>query len=268
MKPITLVVVLLALTGSTVQKGLEEHTTLIVPIYNQTREYVGSVSMIEAQGRKVWVLTEEFMETGQLVQDGRELIEENSVGYLRPVYDISGHPPPVGDGWARLFVPENRQIHAEFSVSHQRERGQSASFIAVPPAKVFRLWGRYWFLPPESGPEQNTDIALSIVNPTDAEQTVIVTFHRTYPRDSDGEPPTLPRTIQGGLKIPAMHRMSRFLAELVPIREKFPEEFSLRGVVRIEGETEIAVAALQYYWNIPYFRGIPVSAEPIQDWVN
>ena len=239
-----------------------ETTTLIIPIYNQTLDYVSGVLMIETQGRRVKLTTEEYTETGQVIDiDTWLLIKENSIGYLSPFYDIALSTLYAGNGWARIRVPKDRKIQALFSVTHQKEPGRSAGFIAAPPAKAFRLSGRYDIRPDPSVNDANADVALSIVNPTDEEQTVTVTFHRVYPRDSDGEPPRIPRTIQGELQVPAMHRVSRFLSELVPIREKYPEEHTLDGVIRIEGETEISVAALKYFWNIPRSGAIPVVAE-------
>ena len=255
-KILSVTIVVLSILGAAAQS---ETTTLIIPIYNQTPDYWSGVTMIEVQGRRVHVRTDTITEYGT-IQAGGEVIGENSFYVMYPVDDIGGSY--VGNGWARILVPENRQIHAEFSVGHKREPRRVARFIAMPPARSFRLWGRN--TDDRRGPWEdgsNTDIALSIVNPTDEEQTVTVTFHRVDPSDSDGEPPRIPRTIQGELKVPAMHRVSRFLAELVPIGEKYPEEQYLRGVVRIEGETEIAVAALQYFWGPPLFWGIPVVAE-------
>ena len=264
MKPVILTVMLLVLAGSVVHTDPDQHTTLIIPIYNQTRDYLSGVSMIETQGRRVKMTTEEFTENGELVNRNEWLIlEENSIEYLAPFFDIAGNTPEVGSGWARIFVPKNRQVHAVYGAGHHRERGRSVSFIASPPARVFRFVGSYDRRPHPSKNDANHDTGLSIVNPTDTEQTVRVTFHRTYPRDSDGEPPTIPRTIQGTVKIPAMHRVSRFLTELVPIQEKFPGEHVLSGVIRVEGETEISAAALYYFWNIPFMGGIHVTAEPV-----
>ena len=264
MKPVILTVMLLVLAGSVVHTDPGQHTTLIIPIYNQTRDYLSGVSMIETQGRRVKMTTEEFKENGELVnRDDWLILKENSIEYLAPFFDITGNTPEVGNGWARIFVPKNRQVHAVYGAGHYRERGRSVSFIARPPARVFRFVGGYDSRPHPSVNDANHDTGLSIVNPTDTEQTVRVTFHRTYPRDSDGEPPTIPRTVQGTVKIPAMHRVSRFLTELVPIQEKFPGEHVLGGVIRVEGETEISVAALHYFWNIPFMGGIHVTAEPV-----
>ena len=247
-KILSAAIIVLSVLGTAAQN---ETTTLIVPIYNQTLDYVSEVSMIEVGGRRVKLTTEEFTGTGQVINvDDWLLIKENSVGYLSPFYDISLNTLYAGNGWARIRVPKDRQIHAVFSVNHHEERGRSAHFIAMPPARAFRLWGRHDIRPHPSVSDWKTDVALSIVNPTVREQSVTVTFH-----------PEIPGTVQGELEVPAMHRVSRFLSEVVPIREEFPERSSLSGVIRIEGETEISVAALQYYWNVPHSGAIPASAE-------
>ena len=59
-----------------------------------------------------------------------------------------------------------------------------------------------------------------------------------------------------------MHRMSRFLSELVPLEEYDAPSSGIGGLVHIQGETQIAVGTLNFFRETRFFGGIPVGTEP------
>ncbi len=59
-----------------------------------------------------------------------------------------------------------------------------------------------------------------------------------------------------------MTRLSRFLSELLPIEEYVDVGDNTHGIVHIQGETQIAVGALEFDHETGYFSGTPVVVEP------
>ena len=58
------------------------------------------------------------------------------------------------------------------------------------------------------------------------------------------------------------HSLSRFLTELVPqILTYANEAGSIGGLLKISGDTEIAVGALDYYRETGRFKSVPVVVE-------
>lgn len=219
--------------------------TLVVPIYPSTLGYDAEITVLEASGKFTRFEVREFDETGSYVS-GEGL--ERSV-WTNAIETITFHPlfygRTVGNGWALLTYPSDRELHAVSTIrhyhNHNDDRYTATSAQAVKPAKGFRLYGFRW---------RDQETAISIVNPTEEEQTVTVRLHRIRPS---------PITIVNTWNIGPMHRMSRFLSELV-VLEDGVEDFN--GVVQIQGEADIAVGALTFSHETGQFWSQPVSTEP------
>ena len=219
--------------------------TLVVPIYPWTLGYDTNITVLEVSGEFTKFEVREFDETGRYVP-GERL--ERSVGRYA-TETITFHPLyygwTVGNGWALLTYPSDRELHAFSTITHYRNDDfyTSTSARAVKPAKGFRLYGFRW---------SDQETAVSIVNPTDEEQTVTVRIYRIRPTGS---------TLANTWNIGPMHRMSRFLSELVVLEDRV-EDFS--GVVQIQGEADIAVGALTFSHETGQFWSQPVWSQPVR----
>lgn len=225
-----------------------EVKTLIVPIFSQASYYRTKVSVIEALGRPVAVTTQQFKSTGRSMDDGRLEIGADAEAQFTTFFGFDGDW--VDHGWARLTYPADRELHVVATVEDYRAGEKSANVTAVAPGPAFRLSGWYRTVEIEPGGET----ALAIVNPTESRQNVTVVFHRRYPEPR--------KMISRTWTIEAMHRMSRFLSELVPAaREKTQAECcQAYGVIHIQGESLIAVGALEFFWETGHFRSVPIVA--------
>lgn len=228
-------------------------TVLIVPIFNNN-EYRTEITVTEALGRPAEVLIKQIPEDrGSGANHGFQMGKNGAV-HDSPFLDIVGYDF-IGNGWARIHVPQDREFHATYTVHERSNEDNQATWTAAPPGRAFRLWGRY---------NSGESLGLAIVNPTETEQTVVVEFHRTDPHAGDTSAKHLPLVFRGELTIPPMGRVSRFLTEIVilPEVESIPHQESIGGVVRVSGETEIAVAALQFQWRTLRMYGVPARSEP------
>lgn len=142
------------------------------------------------------------------------------------------------NGFLLVRFRGDREIHAYVKTWHEDFPDDPFLTQAVRPAAAFRLIVE----------GQMTGIA--IVNPTDSDQKVTVKF---YQSNSDSL-----KMRESVLTIKRWSKVSRFLSELFDL-----EGLDLPwGVVRIQGETEIAVAAVQISSKTQRFQTILVSAEP------
>ena len=80
----------------------------------------------------------------------------------------------VGNDWARLTYPANRNLHAISTISryHKGDYEPFTSATAVEPATGFRLVGIR---------RDDHETALSVVNPTADEQTVTICLYPKWP---------------------------------------------------------------------------------------
>ena len=99
---------------------------------------------------------------------------------------------------------------------------------------------------------------IAIVNPTEESQEITIRFYQS------GIPPLDIR--ESVLTIPRQSKVSRYLSDLVDLEGLEDTLTPLRkhnaGVVRIQGETEIAVAAVQVSEATQWFQTVLVSPEP------
>lgn len=103
-----------------------------------------------------------------------------------------------------------------------------------------------------------SSLYFAIVNPTEESQEITIRFYQS------GIPPLDIR--ESVLTIPRQSKVSRYLSDLVDLEGLEDTSTPLRkhnaGVVRIQGETEIAVAAVQVSEATQWFQTVLVSPEP------
>ncbi len=225
---------------------------LVVPIYPQYG-YTTQISVMEASGLPTNFKVREFTEDGDFVPgegEDRTLAENaRETVIFHPLY----LGETIENGWARIVHPENRNLHAVSTVYKYRNDpaatlSSAASAAAVEPAPAFRFFGFRW-------DREDQETAISIVNPTHDEQGVRVQMYVTY-----GKP--LRRPVEARWTIAPMSRLSRFLSELIPLEESVGNPHHFGGIVRIIGESRIAVGALGFSHETGDIRHVPVVAEP------
>ena len=221
---------------------------LIIPIYPQHHSYSTIISVMEASGMPTTFKVREFTEDGSYVQgegEDRSLSANASEA-------VSFHPlflhKTIENGWAWLIYPSNRKLHAVSTVWKYKddEIEYTASSAAVEPATAFRFGASRW---------EGRETAISIINPTENDQEVTIQMYAMY-----GKP--LRRPIEASWTIGPMGRLSRFLSELLPLEESVGNPHDVGGVVRIIGESLIAVGALGFSHETGEIWNIPVVAEP------
>ncbi len=222
--------------------------TLIVPIYAQHFWYETTISVIEASGLPTTFWVREYTEAGDFVHgEGEErfLAEDASEG-------ISFHPlflhTTIKNGWALLLHPSNRKLHAVSTVwKYNDDTIESrVSSAAVEPAAAFRFGGFR---------VEDRETAVSIINPTGHDQRVTIQMYAMR-----GKP--LRRPIEASWKIGPMDRLSRFISELLPLEESVGNPRDVGGIIRVAGESRIAVGALGFSHGTGKIWHVPVVAEP------
>lgn len=238
--------------GSLAQGQEEPGTkTVVVPIYSQRTPWSTTVSITEAAGRSVSVTVWQRTATGQTRLIGPEQIRirENSGGGF--TWTPAFEDPELKYGWAQLVYPADRTLHVVARTIYYEDyqagvEETEAYFEGVEPARTFRLFARR-FTESETG--------VVVVNPTEEDQTVTVRF---YPSVTGRPQPVLEQT----WTIQRRHRLSRFLSELVTLEDEvFNHLGNVSGVMRITGETSIAVGALEFNYRTGRFRSTPVVVE-------
>lgn len=225
--------------------------TLVAPIYAMTRDYSTVLVVLDAAGRASPFTPTGFTAEGipVLGDSTRQSVGFNSVKGIIFEPDFSGNF--IGNGWVRLTYPADRELRATSHITTYRDgdRTFTAFCSAVEPASDFRFHGRR---------VDGEETAVSIVNPTGSDQSVTVRFHPGWLTPVTNQ---RPGSIEKTWEIAAMHRMSRFLSELVPLDEYDVPSDGIGGLVHIQGETQIAVGALNFSRKTRFFCGIPVRKE-------
>lgn len=98
---------------------------------------------------------------------------------------------------------------------------------------------------------------VSIINPTANDQKVTVQMYAMY-----GKP--LRRPIEARWTVAQMSRLSRFLSELIPLEESVDNPHDVGGIIRIVGESLIAVGDLRFSHETGDIWHVPVVAEPAE----
>lgn len=142
------------------------------------------------------------------------------------------------NAWLRIRFQEVRQFHAFVETTHRSRDVPPFLTQVVAPTREFRLIAR-------------TETGIAIVNPTDKAQDVTVVYTH------GGTPPLTSR--QNTLTIDPWAKVSRFLSELVDLEDLDDPPW---GVVQVQGETEIAVAAVAYSRETDWFQTLLVSPQP------
>ena len=234
--------------------------TLIAPFFIQASPWGSHVSFLELSGQSVVIEATQYSAMGEVPSGGSGDVQagENTLGSMSyyPPYSL----PYIRNGWVQLTYPADRDLYAVVQVVYHGERHgvgyRETEMIveSVEPAPAFR------FLASRT---KWSETGIAVVNPTDESQDVTVVFYpRTSDRTrtSDRRLPTLKRT----WTVEPRHRLSQFLSEFVPLEEALPyQEYGwVSGVVRVVGEADIAVGALDFNHGTGRFTGVPVSAEP------
>jgi hypothetical protein len=245
-----LVLLALVASGTTPGQPQPETKTLIVPIYFQVRPFDTTFIITEASGRQVDVDVEEYTSNGrQTVSksfDGG--VEENGWWFVFASLDLT--PPWIDNGWAKIIYPEDRDVRVVSTMYDKNIPESGSNFTAVPPSPSFRLM---------THSTSRSETAIVIVNPTEEEQDLRLLFYGWDRRKGQGL--TKFRT-RGWARIAPKHSLSRFLTELVPqILTYANEAGSIGGLLKISGDTEIAVGALDYYRETGRFKSVPVVVE-------
>ena len=227
---------------------------LIAPIYPQTWPLVTYAEVFDIQGRHTRFDVHEFTEKGGYVLGGgvHHTAGSNNAATVSFFHDFEGRA--LGNGWARFtYFDKDRDLRAVCRIV--KYEGSKPKFTAlvsgVKPAGRFRLYAQR---------VDGFETAISIVNPTEADQEVTVRFHAGWvPRSNTRpDPPFVEKTWTLG----PMTRLSRFLTELVPIEGYYPVEDAPFGLVEVQGATQIAVGALEFDHDTGFFQGAPVFVQP------
>ena len=215
---------------------------LIAPIFAQADPLGSWLSISESSGRYVVVEVQEYTVTGERAHERSYFLDRNSMVTYTAYDSFTG--PVAKNGWVRVTFPDDRDLHIVSTIWDYSRRGMYAESQLVEPAPAFRLFAKSTF-------EGETGIA--IVNPTSETQTVSVVFHERHPRfkavtEKEWE-------IEGG------NRLSMFLSEWLPLEGTEGDEYVVTGIVRIQGETVVAVGALTYSRATEWFETALVTEE-------
>ena len=238
------VIGLLLLQTSTVRSAEEKE--LIAPIFTQADPLGSWLSISESSGRHVVVEVQEYTVTGERAHERSYFIDRNTMVGHFSYRTFNG--PDTKNGWARVTFPDDRDLHIVSTTWDYSRHGMYAESQLVELAPAFRLFAKSTF---EGEIEGETGIA--IVNPTSETQTVSVAFHEYHPRfkavtEKEWE-------IEGGSKL------SMFLSEWLPLEGTEDDEYRVTGLVRVQGETVIAVGALTYSRATEWFETVLVTEE-------
>lgn len=220
---------------------------LIVPLFTQADPLASYLALTEASGRNVGVEVQEYRVDGRETYGERHLIGSNAVVHHNTHHSLTG--PFTDNGWAKISFLADLDLYAVNTTWDRKRPGLHVESQVVTPASAFRVFAR-------TTAEGETGIA--IVNPTETAQSVSVTFHEHYPRSG--------RISGKTWEIEARNKLSRFLSELVPLEENpdlttTAEGIRINGVVRIQGESVIAVGALWFSRATQWFSSTLVRAE-------
>ena len=215
---------------------------LIAPIFTQVDPLSSWLSISESSGRYVVVEVQEYTLTGERAHERSYFLDRNTMVAHSAYHSFAG--PVAKNGWARVTFPDDRDLHTVSTTWDYSRRGMYAESQLVEPAPAFRLFAKSTF-------EGETGIA--IVNPTSETQTVSVVFHEWHPRfkavtEKEWE-------IEGG------NKLSMFLSEWLPLEGTEDDEYVVTGIVRVQGETVIAVGALTYSRATEWFETVLVTEE-------
>ena len=249
---VTIGLVLLALVTSGTVPGQPqpETKTLIVPIYFQARPFDTTFIITEASGRQVDVDVEEYTSTGRrtVSKSFAGGVEENGWWFVFASLDLT--PPWIDNGWAKIIYPEDRDVRVVATMHNKNIPESDSNFTAVAPSPSFRLLAHS---------TSRSETAIVIVNPTEEEQDLALLFYGWDRRKDQGR--TKFRA-QGWARVAPKHSLSRFVTELVPQVSTYANEAgSIGGLLKISGDTEIAVGALDYYRESGRFKSVPVFSE-------
>ncbi len=228
---------------------------LIAPIYPQTWPLKTYVTLFEARGRAMSFNLHEYTEGGRYILGAGDhhSLGNNSRTTISFFHDFSGRK--LGNGWARYtYEGRDRKLEGFVTVAKYKqpvpedghEREVTARTRAVEPARSFRLLAYR---------DSIEETAISIVNPTEVDQDVTI---RMYGGLTQRDRWSVEKT----WTISRMARLSRFLSELLPIEDYANRRGETYGIVRIQGETWIAVGALGFDHETGEFWGLPVFGEP------
>ena len=201
--------------------------------------------MTEASGQVATVAVQEYTVDGERTSTGSYAVAHDGLTYHNTHHSLTG--PFTDNGWARIeFSPAGRVLHAVAMIWHRERPGLHLSSQVLKPAPAFRLFG-------ELSKEGETGIA--IVNPTAAPQAVTVSFLRHSPAPQ--------RTVERVWTLEPLSKVSRFLSQLVALEGTEDDPGAVTGLVRIQGESVIAVGALWHSREIDWFQTILVTAEAL-----
>ena len=241
------------------QSQSSSEKALIVPIYFQLPPLYTTFDITEVQGRQVDVKVEEYTSYGDrtVSKTTGGGVEENDWWLVHASHFIDG--TGVDNGWARILYPEDREVRVVATMIVKDDPEASAHFAAVPPAPSFRLMA--WH---QEGPSNRYsprgETAVVIVNPTEEEQNVSLVFYGWDLRKGHG---LTTFSTRRSIPIAPRHSLSRFLTELVPPIVNYANEGYIRGLLKVSGETEIAVGALDYFRDTGRFRSVPVISKSV-----
>ena len=234
------VIGLIMLQTSTVSSSEEKE--VIAPIFTQVDPLGSWLSISESSGKYVVVEVQEYTVTGERTHERSYFLDRNTMVNHTAYDSFAG--PVTKNGWARVTFPDDRDLHVVSTTWDYSRHGMYAESQLVEPAPAFRLFAK-------STLEGETGIA--IVNPTTETQTVSVTFHEWHPRfkavtEKEWE-------IEGG------NKLSMFLSEWLSLEGTEDDEYRVIGMVRVQGETVIAVGALNYSRTTEWFETVLVTED-------
>ncbi len=223
-------------------------TQLIAPIFPQIGGLDSTLLLISNGRGDTEVSVREFRENGDnnysaTYPHGDDQIQDHDGGVDIAVGRFTDN------GWLLVTIDNPDQAHAVVRIGHETR--------SVEPfvVQTFRPGPGFWMLA-ERSPGGQTGV--SIVNPTGESQRMSVEFVRW---DLDGTQRRHSEVVLGPYV-----KHSRFLSELVDLDGvRTGDNGVIQGVLRIRGETRIAVAALQYSKRTDWFRSVIVSPYPTPD---
>ncbi|MCY3776505.1 MAG: hypothetical protein OXH11_11020 [Candidatus Aminicenantes bacterium] len=233
----------LLLQTSTVSSAEEKE--LIAPIFTQAGQLSSWLSISESSGRHVVVGVQEYTVTGERAKETSYILDHNTMVNHNAYHSFTG--PDTNNGWARVTFPDDRDLHIVSTIADYSRRGTYGTYAEsqlVEPAPAFRLFAKSTF-------EGETGIA--IVNPTSETQTVSFAFHEHHPRHKI--------VTKKEWEIESGNKLSMFLSEWLPLEGTEGDEYVVTGIVRVQGETVIAVGALNYSQVAGWFETVLVTEE-------
>ena len=224
---------------------------LIAPVFTQSDPLASYLSITEVSGRYVGVTVQEYRENGRESYKESHLIARDALSVHNTHHSLTG--PITDNGWAKITFPDFAEVYAVNTTWDRKRPGLYVESQVVEPANAFRLFARL---------TEEGETGIAIVNPTDAAQSVTVTFYEHGPESG--------RVSNRTWEIAARSKLSRFLREWVPLGGNPPrntisaEPIRFNGVVRVHGETVIAVGALWFSRETEWFSSVIVTTEPLR----